>query len=163
MTIVFFKWVLVPLLFVALAGAVFTKRTFHVEQIIPAAPEKVWAALMDTSSYPSWNPVFVAVEGNYELGGRVKNSVRFPDGSVVDMNAAVRVLEPNAELRQYGGVPGFLTFEHRWLLEPVEGGTKVTQHEIDRGIYLWFWNSDWIEPAYQSVLNALSERLDADN
>ena len=40
----------------------------------------------------------------------------------------------------------------------VDGGTRFVQHEADRGIWLWFWNSDWIEPASTRVLEAFTER-----
>lgn len=76
------------------------------------------------------------------------------------MTSTVVVMTPEKELRQKGGVPGILTFDHRWLLEPVPGGTRVTQYEVDRGIGLWFWDSSWIEPAYSKVNNALKIRAE---
>ncbi len=136
-----------------------TTKTFHVEVFVPADPEAVWAVLMDTDSYADWNPVFVKVEGQYVEGGTVTSHVRFPDGSVPVMDVSVDVVAEAQELRQSGGVPGFITFDHRWLLQPAEGGTKVVQHEVDRGIYLWFWDSSWIEPAYQRVSDALGARV----
>ena len=151
-------WSLSLLIVILAAAALLTKKTFHVEAVDPAPPEAIWAVLVDTDGYPAWNPVFVAVDGAYVDGGTVINTVRFPDGSDVVMTATVKALVAEQEIRQTGGMPGILTFDHRWLLEPVEGGTRVVQHEIDRGIGLWFWNSDWIEPAYSDVLDALAER-----
>lgn len=152
------KWGLPVLAVLAVAGA-FTRKTFHVETIIPAPPEQVWAVLMDTQAYPEWNPVFVAVDGSYAEGGKMQNKVRDPEGNILKMTATVTTLTPERELRQYGGLPGIITFDHRWLLEPVDGGTKVIQHEVDRGFYLWFWNSDWIEPAYRQVNDALAKKV----
>lgn len=159
MTLTILKWVVPAILVILLAAAAITKKTFHVETVIPASPAAVWAVLTDTESYPDWNPVFVAVQGEYRLGATVKNSVRFPDGTTVDMSAKIKGFEEGRELRQYGGTWGLMTFDHQWLLEPVEGGTRVIQHEVDRGLILWTWNSDWIEPAYQSVLDALEKRV----
>ena len=102
--------------------------------------------MVDTPAYPQWNPVFVEVDGPYVVGKTVLNRVREPSGAILEMTATVETLLPGAELYQSGGVPGILTFNHRWLLEPADDGTKVIQHEVDRGIGLWFWNSDWIEP-----------------
>ena len=87
------------------------------------------------------------------------NRVREPSGAILEMTATVETLLPSAELRQSGGIPGILTFDHRWLLEPTDGGTKVVQHEVDRGIGLWFWSSDWLEPAYAAANAALVERV----
>lgn len=94
------------------------------------------------------------------------NRVREPSGAILEMTATVENLLPNAELRQSRGILGILTFDHRWLLEPAGGGTKVIQHEVDRGIGLWLWSSDWIEPAYaatqlgRGTRNALTFDLD---
>ena len=158
----FLKWGGAAVLILAVTGACATKKTFHVESTIPAPPEAVWAVLMDTAAYPEWNPVFVEVTGPYVEGKDVFNKVRDPSGELLEMTARVKTLRPNAELRQSGGVPGFLTFDHQWLLEPTEGGTLVIQHEVDRGIGLWFWNSDWIEPSYASVNDALAKRVETE-
>jgi uncharacterized protein YndB with AHSA1/START domain len=152
------KWVL-PVIAILVVAGLFTRKTFHVEAVIPAAPHEVWKILMDTEAYPDWNPVFVHVQGDYVQGGKVRNKVRDPEGKFLEMSAAVKNLTENRELRQTGGLFGVITFDHRWRLEPVQGGSKVTQHEVDRGLYLWFWNSDWIEPAYAQVLVALENRL----
>lgn len=148
---------------VALAAAVgaLTTKTFHVETVIAAPAEQIWDVLTDTSAYPDWNPTFVDVQGEYAQGGKVLNKVQDPSGSVLEMTATVATLTPARELRQKGGVPLVITFDHRWILEPVEGGTKVIQHEVDRGLYLWFWNSDWIEPAYAKTSAALKARVEA--
>ena len=157
------KWgvptALLIVLIVAVAGALATRKTFLVEIWIPAPPEAVWEVLIDTEAYPQWNPVFVEVDGAYAQGETVLNMVREPDGAILEMTATVETLLPNAELRQSGGIPGILTFDHRWLLEPADGGTRVVQHEVDRGIGLWFWSSDWLEPAYAAANEALAERV----
>lgn len=152
------KWLL-PVLVLVVVACQFTTKTFHVESIIKAPPEQVWAVLTDTQAYPEWNPVFVEVQGAYAQGTKVLNKVRDPDGNIMEMTASVKTLTKARELRQKGGLPGVITFDHQWILEPVDGGTKVTQHEVDRGFYLWFWNSDWIEPAYRSVNDALENRV----
>ncbi|MCH2249560.1 MAG: SRPBCC domain-containing protein [Cognatishimia sp.] len=148
---------------VALAAAVgaLTTKTFHVETTINAPADKIWEVLTDTAAYPEWNPTFVEVDGTYYQGGKVLNNVQDPSGAVLEMTATVATLNPARELRQKGGVPLVITFDHRWILEPIEGGTKVTQHEVDRGLYLWFWNSDWIEPAYAKTSAALKARVEA--
>ncbi len=152
-------WVVLTLVAIAAAASFATQKTFHVEIDIPASPDAVWAVLVDTAAYPQWNPVFVEVDGAYAEGETVLNRVREPDGAILEMTATVETLIPGAELRQSGGIPGILTFDHRWLLEPADGGTKVIQHEVDRGIGLWFWSSDWLEAAYAATNEALAERV----
>jgi len=153
------KWGAGIVLLGAIALAVLGKKTFQVEIVIPAPPATVWAVLMATEKYPEWNPTFVEVSGLYEVGGTVLNKVRDPDGKVLEMTATVAEVVANKTLRQRGGIWGIITFDHQWLLEPVAGGTKVTQHEVDRGLYLWIWDSSWIEPAYARTNEALKTRV----
>lgn len=144
----------------AIVGGLTTK-TFHVETTIAASPDQIWDVLSDTAAYPDWNPTFIEVDGTYVQGGKVQNKVQDPSGTVLSMTATVKTLNPAKELRQTGGLPLVITFDHRWLLEATDQGTKVTQHEVDRGLYLWFWNSDWIEPAYAATSAALKDRVEA--
>jgi len=70
----------------AVIGAVFTRKTFHVERVIHAAPEVVWGVLMDSHSYSAWNPVFIEIEGKYEPGAKVRNKVLAPSGKILENN-----------------------------------------------------------------------------
>ena len=158
MLVTILKWAL-PVIAVVATASFLTTKTFLVEAVIPAPARDIWDVLMDTQSYPEWNPTFVEVDGDYAEGAKVQNKVRDPSGKILEMTATVHSLAPNRELRQTGGMPGIITFDHRWILEPVEGGTKVTQQEVDRGAGLWFWNSDWIEPAYSRATEALAARV----
>ena len=136
-----------------------TSKTFEAEITIAAPPEKIWAVLMDTGAYPDWNPTFVEVSGPYKVGTEISLRVRKPDGAFVDMRPTVKVLVPNREVRQGGGLPGVLTYNHSWVLQPVEGGTHVRQIDVDRGGFLWFWDSSWVEPAFQLANEALARRV----
>ena len=114
---------------------------------------------MDTGAYPDWNPTFVEVSGPYLVGTKISSRVRKPDGAFVEMRPTVKALVPNRELRQGGGLPGVLTYNHSWILQPVEGGTPVRQIDVDRGGFLWFWDSSWVEPAYRMANEALAQRV----
>ena len=142
-----------------LVASFLTTKTFRAEITIAAPPEKVWAVLMDTQSYPDWNPTFVSVSPPYALGAKISSRVVKPDGAFIDMTPTVTALVTNRELRQSGGLPGVLTYNHAWLLAPVHGGTHVRQIDVDRGGFLWFWDTSWIEPAYQRANEALAARV----
>lgn len=135
------------------------RKEYRAEITIPAPPEQVWAILTDTRTYGEWNPVFIQVDGEYEVGARVTNHVQPPEGDLIRIENKVVEMEDYRRLRQTGGMTGIITFDHSWRLEPVEGGTRVTQYEIDRGAYVWFWDDSWVQPSYERVNEALQKRV----
>ncbi|MEM6296482.1 MAG: SRPBCC family protein [Myxococcota bacterium] len=134
-------------------------KSVHAELIIPAPPDAVWATITDASSYAAWNPVFVKVEGTYEEGSSMQYAMKDASGQTTDVTSTVVKADPGVELNQFGGIRGVITFDHHWLLEPVEGGTRVTQHEEYRGLGVWFWDPSWYEGAYGRALEGLRDRL----
>ncbi len=155
------KWALIALLMIVLVIFVSacSKKTYQVERVIAAPPKAVWDVLMDTKAYSEWNPVFVKVNGTYVEGGTVQNTFKDPTGELYEVTNRVKRLVPQKELRQKGGMPGVLTFDHHWLLEPVAGGTRVIQYEIDRGFYVWFWDDSWVIPSYTDVMLHLEQEV----
>ena len=149
---------LLLLLGVGVTGAL-TRVTFHVEVDVPAPPEAVWAVLTDTERYAEWNPTQVKVVGEHVEGARVTATFAPPDGAPLEIGMNVVEVDPPRLLRQSGGTPGVLTFDHRWILEPTDAGTRVIQHEEDGGIGMWFWDYGWIEPAYERASLALRDRV----
>ena len=134
-------------------------KSVHAELVIPAAPDRIWDVLMDTEAYGEWNPIFVSVEGEFREGGTLAYQMKSPDGELSDVEPTVRKLVPGREINQFGGVRGILTFDHTWRIDPVPEGSKVTQHEEYRGVYVWFWDPAWVEDAYEDGLVALRERV----
>jgi hypothetical protein len=49
-----------------------TAPRFHASRRIAAAPDRVWALLVDLPSWASWNPTIVSVEGDITPGGTVR-------------------------------------------------------------------------------------------
>ena len=143
---------------VALVGAL-TRVTFHVELDIPAPPDAVWSVLTDTERYPEWNPTQIAVQGKHVEGEKITATFAPPEGDPLNIEMTVRTVDAPKRLRNGGGTPGVLTFDHSWILEPIDGGTRVIQHEVDGGIGMWFWDSSWIEPAYRRASEALRDRV----
>ena len=133
--------------------------TVHTEIVIQASPATVWSVLMDVPGYKEWNPVLIPLEGEFEQGEKLTYQMNQPDGKQSNVTAKVIKLVNEKVLNQFGGIPGILTFNHKWLLEPVDGKTRVIQHEEYRGVWVWFWDYSWVEPAYQKVNEALRDRV----
>ena len=139
--------------------AAVTKKVFHVEIEIAASPEAVWAVLTDTERYAEWNPTQVEVRGAHAVGSQLVAVFDAPEIKPFEVQLTVSEMDSPRLLRQGGGVPGIITFDHRWTISPTEHGSLVVQHEVDRGIYLLFWDSSWIEPAYKRASEALRDRV----
>ena len=156
------KWLIAIVGLIGGSVVVFARlghKVVHTELVIPASPSAVWHVVTDAAKYPEWNPTIVRVEGAYELDAVLMNHVRDGSGEEVVMKSRVVAMLENRELHQFGGTPGLLTFDHKWILEPVADGTRVIQHEEYRGLGVWFWDASWVEPAYQRSLEALSDRV----
>jgi len=135
-------------------------KTVQTEIMIQARPETVWKALADASEFEQWNPVHVKVEGQFEEGTKVKIHLKDNKGKVSIFSATVRRVVPGKQLNQGGGLPGFLTFNHTFRLDPANGGTRLLHSEEFRGIAVPFVNLDWVESAYMTVNEALKKRAE---
>ena len=133
--------------------------TVHTETVIEAPPAAVWAVLTDTQAYKEWNPVLIPIEGKLAQGETLRYQMVEPGKDPVEVKSKVKRIVEEKLLNQSGGVWGILTYDHRWMLEPVDGGTKVTQHEEYRGIGVWFWDYSWVEPAYAEANEKLKQRV----
>ena len=85
--------------------------------------------------------------------------MKSPDGTETPVSSRVEKIVVNREINQVGGIPGILTFDHTWRIEPTDGGTKVIQHEEYRGIGVLFWDPAWVEDAYDEGNLGLSDYL----
>jgi len=134
-------------------------KSVHADLVVPAEPSEIWAVLMDGEHYGEWNTVLVEVEGEFREGATMTYQMMSPDGTTTPVDAEIVKLDPERELNQNGGYPGIMTFDHHWILEPVDGGTRVTQHEDYTGVGVLFWDPSWFETAYARGIEALRDRL----
>ena len=154
---------LASLLGIVVAGLVSSGcKSVDARLTIPASAEEIWSVLMDGEHYGEWNPVLVGVEGEFREGATLTYQMMTESGEAAEVEARVVKLDPERELNQAGGYWGILTFDHHWILEPVEGGTRVTQHEDYEGIGVLFFDPSWFEAAYGRGNRALRDRVLAD-
>jgi len=129
---------------------------------IDASPEEVWSVLTDFEEYPEWNPTLIGMTGQPAEGSELS----FHSG---DMDFTPTVLEvvPGRALRWEGHVVviGLFDGEHRFTLEPLDGGgTRFTQREDFRGILVPFLSGmlvDETTPSFHEMNAALRERAEA--
>ena len=131
----------------------------YTETVIAAEPEEVWAVITDAPNYKNWNPVITNAEGTYAEGATIINTVVEDGKKPTEIKSKVVKFKPPFHLNQFGGYRGIITFDHHYILEKVDAGTKVIQKEEYTGFYVNFWDSAWVEPAYQRVNEALKQEV----
>lgn len=75
---------------------------------------------MDFSAYPQWNPFIVAAEGNQQLGGKLKVTLKNGKGVSV-FTPKVMANEKNKTFQWLGTlpIPGIFNGHHMFTIEPI--------------------------------------------
>lgn len=156
------KWVVgaIVMLIAVLALLYITgHKSVHAEIEIPASPKQVWNVLVDIERYEEWNTVLVPLEGELREGANVRYEFRQNADNTYTIPSKVEKVVEQTLLNQRGGMQGILSFDHRYTLEPANGGTKVIIHEEYRGIGVPFWDPAPVEAAYHRLNQALKDRV----
>jgi hypothetical protein len=105
-------------------------RLIKTETIIHAPAERVWAAMTDFPSFPSWNPFVREAEGRLEPGEQLKIRLQL-DRMKMTFKPRVTVVEPNRELRWLAtlGRPGVFDVDRAFQIEPRDGGVRFVMSE----------------------------------
>ncbi len=162
MTILKSKWFLfvgLPLL-VVLVLALIGRKSVHAEIFINAKPSQIWKVLMDKSAYKEWNTVLIPIKGNLVEGAIVDYEFYQEENNKSVIPSKVKKITENKFLNQGGGIPGVLTYNHKYILEEITEGTKVVIHEDYRGIGVHFWNPAPVEKAYERLCTNLKNRVE---
>jgi hypothetical protein len=111
----------------------------HVTSVIdiPASQERVWAVLVDTASYPQWNPFITRFAGELVVGQRLAIRIAPPEGRVMEFKPTVTQIEPGHRLEWLGtlGVRGIFDGRHSFTLQALgEHSTRLTQSEEFGGL-----------------------------
>ena len=159
------KWFLIIVAVILFTVVLFLtgKKSLHNEITINASPEKVWEVLTDTDNYEEWNPVMKLLEGEIREGNQVTYQFTQDPKNISKIPSKVKKVVPYQLLNQGGGMPIILTFDHQYILEAIDQGTKLTIHEDYRGIGVNFWNPKPVETAYKKLNKAIKQRSESLN
>ncbi len=157
------KWFIgLAIVIVILMVLVFTgKKSVQAEVSINSSAEDVWRILTDFSKVKEWNKVLIPIDGQLEVGNKVKYEF-FQDegGKAAEMDAEVIRIETGKSINQKGGMSGILTFNHHYLISESGATTTVKITEEYRGIMVNFWNPQPVEKAYERLLISLKEKVE---
>jgi len=128
---------------------------------IQAAPEVIWAILVDAPAYPAWDSGVQSVEGTISLGEKLKviseaNPKRAFAVKVTDY-------EPARRMVWTGGMPlGLFKGVRRFTLSPHGGATTFTMREEYTGPLLALIRRSIpdLGPSFTQFANGLKQRAE---
>lgn len=134
---------------------------------INGSTEKVWEVLTDFSSFPKWNPFIKKIEGELNIGAKLKVFMEPPGGKGMTFKPVVKILEPKTEFRWLGNllIPGIFDGEHIFQLEQIDNNkTKFIHRENFSGLLVpLFWKSltSNTRRGFEEMNKALKEKVES--
>ena len=97
-------------------------KSFEASSVIAAAPDRIWAVLVDGAHYPDWDSGVVRVEGTIAPGETIKVVSSVNPGRTFPVK--VTQFEPGRAMTWTGGMPmGLFKGVRTFSLTPVADGT----------------------------------------
>lgn len=127
---------------------------------IRSTPEKVWDILTDFERYPDWNPFIRSIEGDTNIGKKIKVSIHPPDGKKMTFRPMVLSKTEKKEFSWRGSLlfRGLFDGEHRFELIDNHDGTVTFIHsEKFSGLLVWMFNPKKAEAGFNQMNEKLKE------
>jgi hypothetical protein len=109
--------------------------TIERSRLLPQAPEKVWAVIVDVAAWPAGKPFIAKVKfagGELKVGTRFRMDLRMK-GLVAPTPVTVTKADRPREVAWTGGLRGLVMSTHGFILQEREGSTMLTSYERFRG------------------------------
>jgi hypothetical protein len=137
-------------------------KHYDASATIGAAPDAVWAVLVDAGTYPAWDSGVERVEGTISLGSKIKVYSEVSPGRAFPVT--VSEFEPSRRMTWRGGMPlglfkGIRTFS---LTSADGGGTHFAVREEFSGPLLplmWRMMPD-LQPSFDQFAAGLARRAE---
>lgn len=138
-------------------------KAYRATEKIAAAPQKIWDILVDTASYPEWDPGMVRIEGRLALGEKVKFYTKFSPDQAFPVK--VTAFEPGKKMVLTGGMPlGLFKSQRTHTLTPGEDGqTTFHTEEIFSGLLLPIFGRSLpdLTASFEAFAAGLKERAES--
>lgn len=139
-------------------------KEIRTEIDINASPARVWQILTDFASYPQWNPFIRRIEGEPAEGAKLRIYITTPAGVNREYSPKVTRLAAEQELRWLGKMPGLLSGEHIFAMEPVgEKSVHLVHREVFGGLLASFFGSSLdndVKKGFEEMNSALKQRAE---
>ncbi len=106
------------------------------EVMIRAPRAVVWAVLTDVARWKEWSTWLAWDGGDVQVGQRLRLRLTPPGGGGYAFTPEVLRVDAPTHFAWVGrtGLPGVFDGEHHFVLEEVEGGTRLLNHERYSGL-----------------------------
>jgi hypothetical protein len=103
---------------------------------IDCPPDQVWQVLTDLASYEQWNPFIFEAWGTVGVGQRLRLRMQPVGARAMTLRPVIRQVTDGLQLQWVGRLllPGVLTAEHTFTIEPRLGGCRLVQEETFTGL-----------------------------
>ncbi|WP_299679709.1 SRPBCC domain-containing protein [uncultured Tenacibaculum sp.] len=128
---------------------------------IKATPEKIWKVLLDSETYPSWNPFISSIVGVPQTGNTIEVNI-----GTMTFKPIILESNPNIELKWKGKLlfKGLFDGEHRFYLQDNNNGTTTfIQSEKFNGILILLFKKKIhtdVKNGFNSMNNALKSMVE---
>ena len=136
-------------------------KFYEASSTINAAPDAVWAALIDGAGWSSWDSGVDNVEGRIAPGETITIRSKVAPGRAFPVK--VSTFEPGRRLVFSGGMPlGLFKGVRTYSLAPQGDGTSFTMREEYSGPLLgMMWRSmPDLGPSFKQFVNGLKQRVE---
>lgn len=107
------------------------RQDLRYETTIDARPEEVWDTLVDTGSWPEWNPTFLRANGPLAVGTDVKMRVQLGSFNLPMRQRILEVDRPRTLRWKTRQAPGLFEVDRTFEFEALAGDrTHFVQYEI---------------------------------
>jgi hypothetical protein len=139
-------------------------KEIRTEIDIDTSPLRVWQVLTDFSKYPEWNPFIRKIEGQPVEGAKLRIHITTPAGVKREYSPKVTKVVAERELRWLGKMPGLLSGEHIFSIEPVSDSSVYLVHrEVFGGLLTPFFGSSLdtdVRKGFEEMNAALKKRAE---
>ena len=139
-------------------------KEIRTELDINASPQRVWQVLTDFARYPDWNPFIRKIEGRAVEGEKITIHITTPAGANRNYSPKVTKVVAEQELRWLGKIPGLLSGEHIFSIEPAsDNSVRLVHREVFIGLLPSFFGSTLdidVKMGFEEMNAALKKRTE---
>lgn len=135
-------------------------KEFRATTTIFASADKIWNILLDTGSWPEWDPFCDKIEGDVALGSKVTAFSKLSPGR--GFGVKVVELDENKRMTWQGGMPlGLFKGVRTFTLAPKGDAVEFTLHEQFTGLMSGLIPLPDMTEAFQKFCEGLKQRAES--